>query len=140
MKIQDLHPDIKRYLEEDCYCQHEVYSFDGFSYMLVYPEEECISLGSLSYYTDENILFCIRKEIDNHIESRIVVCFFINLTDNKCKDALRFDATENNLNIVNTWIKNNKIEKSNFDRYYSGETAKGIEELLARCDAIEIHN
>lgn len=30
MKIKDLHKDIERYLEQDCYCPNEIYSFDEF--------------------------------------------------------------------------------------------------------------
>ena len=45
MKIKDLHKDIERYLLNDCYCPHEVYSFDGFFYQLFYEDQECEKLG-----------------------------------------------------------------------------------------------
>ena len=38
MKIKELHEDIERYLDEDCYCPNEVYALDGFFYQNYYPE------------------------------------------------------------------------------------------------------
>lgn len=45
MQVKDLHTDITRYLENDCYCQYEVYDASGFFYTLVRPENECVLIG-----------------------------------------------------------------------------------------------
>ena len=41
MQIKDLHSDIARYLENDCYCPNEIYSSDGFFYQIFKADEEC---------------------------------------------------------------------------------------------------
>ena len=53
MLIKDLHPDVERYLLNDCYCQHEIYSFDGFCYQLFYEDQECEKIGEIHAENDD---------------------------------------------------------------------------------------
>ncbi len=40
MLFKEIHRDISRYLKEDCYCPNEVYSIDGFFYVLIKDDAE----------------------------------------------------------------------------------------------------
>ena len=92
MKIKDLHKDIERYLKEDCYCPNEIYSFDGFFYQCFYAEDECILLGERKEF-----IICLEKKKEKHNQ---VLLFWLNENGEKIIDAVRFDATENNLKIA----------------------------------------
>lgn len=138
MKIKELHQDVERYLTHDCYCPNEVYSFDGFGYMLIKPEDECLSLGTLKdTEAQENYVISIWNDKTSNAQ---VVIFFIREKDNVCCDAIRFDATENNLKIINSWFEGKKIIKhNNFDEYIPGRTLKEIKNILSCCSAIMIN-
>ena len=97
MKIKDLHQDVERYLNHDCYCPHEVYSFDGFGYRLFYEDQECEKLGE-NKNGNNSIIGCVAyPNNDEKIKPQIVLFF---IEDDKCLDALRYDATENNIKIT----------------------------------------
>jgi hypothetical protein len=136
MKIKELHQDIERYLNNDCYCPHEVYSFDGFICMLISPDDECNSLGTVNApnYQEHDVICTTKTKYPQ------VVIFFIRDKDNVCVDALRFDATDNNLNIVNNWLKTGEITiHSRFDEYKPGSTQKEINSVLNCCDAVMVN-
>lgn len=130
MEIRDLHKDIERYLLNDCYCQHEVYSFDGFYCQLFYEDQQCEKIGETT-----NLLACVAHPSNDFKAKPQIVLFF--LDGDKCVDALRYDATENNLSITKDILTNGiKGRKFNFDEYVAGSTAKSIKEILSIADAI----
>ena len=95
MKIKELHPDIERYLNQDCYCPHEVYSFDGFGYQLFYEDQECEKLGESHIENDTDCVACVAHPFNEEERKPQVVVFWLH--GDKCYDALRYDATENNI-------------------------------------------
>ena len=136
MKIKDLHQDVERYLNHDCYCPHEVYSFDGFGYQLFYEDQECEKLGENK--NDNNLVIgCVAYPGNDEKIKPQIVLFFVE--DDKCVDALRYDATENNIKITKD-ILTNGINGRNFsfDEYEKGSTAKALKEVLSFADAIMI--
>ena len=63
--------------------------------------------------------------------------FFIE--DDKCVDALRYDATENNIRVTKDILANGiNGREFSFDEYEKGSTAKALEEVLSFADAIMI--
>ena len=136
MKIKELHKDIERYLLNDCYCPHEIYSFDGFGYQLFYEEQECEKLGEL--HNDKNdLVACVAHPFDKQDQKPQVIIFF--LDGEKCVDAIRYDATENNISISKEIIINGiNGRKFKFDEYEPGAMAKSIKEILDIADAIII--
>ena len=73
MKIKDLHQDVERYLNHDCYCPHEVYSFDGFGYQLFYEDQECEKLGE-NKNGNNSIIGCVAYPYnDEKIKPQIAV-------------------------------------------------------------------
>ena len=114
--LKDLHKDIKRYLECDCYCPYEIYSLDGFGYRLYKEDLPC----QVIFDSDEYIS-CVCKNED--YEYPEILIFYKN--GNKIKDALRIDVTENNLNIVRK-----RELQSDFDCYTGFETEESIQKLI----------
>lgn len=136
MKIKELHKDIERYLQCDCYCPNEIYSFDGFGYQLFYEEQECEKLGEKQ---DDNslIIGCVAYPFNDEKRKPQIVLFFIK--DDKCFDATRYDATENNIKITKDILTNGvNGRKFSFDEYEKGSSAKALKEILSFADAIMI--
>ena len=139
MKIKELHSDIERYLLEDCYCPHEIYSFDGFCYQLFYENQECEKLGEHKTDATQNIIACVAHPEDNPENKAQIILFFIE--NEKCIDSIRFDATENNIeitkSIIRYGIKNRKLDKK-FDEYEPGSTNRFLNKIMAIADAVLI--
>lgn len=132
MTIKDLHKDIERYLSEDCYCPNEIYSFDGFFYMIFEAEDECILLGERKEF-----IICLEKRTTKNNQ---VLIFFKSEDGEKIIDAVRFDATDNNLNIVKEHLLVDEVIGTyNFNEYKEGETAKALKEILSIADAVSIN-
>lgn len=134
MLIKDLHPDVERYLLNDCYCQHEIYSFDGFCYQLFYEDQECEKIGEIHTENDDMVACVAHPSNDKECKPQIVV-FMLN--GDKCYDAIRYDATENNLNITKDFLTNGiNGRKFKFDEYVPGSMAKSIKEIMSLCNGV----
>lgn len=134
MLIKDLHPDVERYLLNDCYCQHEIYSFDGFCYQLFYEDQECEKIGEIHAENDDMVACVAHPSNDKECKPQIVV-FMLN--GDKCYDAIRYDATENNLNITKDFLTNGiNGRKFKFDEYVPGSMAKSIKEIMSLCNGV----
>ena len=136
MLIKELHKDIERYLQHDCYCPHEIYSFDGFFYECFYEDQECEKLGERQIDNGLTIS-CVAYPFNDEKNKPEVVLFFIK--DDKCVNALRYDATENNIKITKDILINGiNGRKFSFDEYEEDSTAKALKEVLSFADAIII--
>ena len=139
MKIKDLHKDIERYLLHDCYCPHEVYSFDGFGYQLFYEDQECEKIGE-RYEGSYGAVACIAHPYNDESNKPQVVLFTIE--DDKVIDALRYDATDNNIEITKIIIEKGvegvKASGKKFDEFEPGAMAKSLKNILSMADAIMI--
>lgn len=139
MKIKELHKDIERYLLHDCYCPHEIYSFDGFFYNLFYEDQECEKIGE-KFEDNRGVVSCIAHP-DNKEEIKPQVLLFT-IKDDKVVDALRFDATENNIEMTKIFIEKGneglKASGMKFNEYKPGETAKSLKEILSLSNGLAI--
>lgn len=136
MKIKELHKDIERYLKYDCYCPNEIYSFDGFGYMLFYEDQECEKIGE-RIEDGETIIACIAKPGGEENSRAEIILFFVE--NEKCVDALRYDATENNLENTKKILANGKrSERFRFDEFEKGHTIETLKQILSICNAIII--
>jgi len=134
VKIKELHRDIERYLLNDCYCPHEIYSFDGLFYQLFYEDQECEKLGENKGDNISTIGCVAYPENDEKIKPQVVLFF---IKDDKCINALRYDATENNIKITKDILTNGANgRKFSFDEYEEGSTAKSLKEVLSFADVI----
>ncbi len=139
MKIKDLHKDVERYLLHDCYCPHEVYSFDGFGYQLFYEDQECEKIGD-KFEGNHGVVACIaHPEGKEEVRPQVVL---FTIEDDKVVDALRFDATENNIEMTKIFIEKGneglKASGMKFNEYNPGETAKSLKQILSLSNGLVI--
>lgn len=137
MKIKELHKDIERYLQHDCYCPHEVYSFDGFGYQHFYEDQECEKIGA-----NKEAVACIAHPFNEEKNRPQVVLFTID--GDKCVDALRFDATENNIEMTKIFIEKGveglKASGMKFNEYNPGEMARSLKQILSLSNGLVIRD
>lgn len=135
MKIKELHKDVERYLNQDCYCPNEIYSCDGFFYQYFYEDQECEKIGENAEYV------CCVAHPDRDETSKPQLIFF-SIDGDKCFDAVRYDATQNNIEMAKILFEKGfdalKASGRKFDEYKKGDTAKSLKELLSIADAIMI--
>lgn len=136
LKIKELHNDIERYLKEDCYCPNEIYSFDRFCYQEFYPNQDC---EELEHQPNSELIGCVAHPFNKEDVKPQVVIFFLEDNGKRVYDALRYDATENNLKITKDILMNGvNGRKFHFDEYEKGSTAKTLSEILSIADAVII--
>lgn len=134
MKLKDIHPDMSRYLEEDCYCLNEIYDISGFFYML-FPEDspcELIAKG-------DNVFACIastEQTLNTELRNLQILIVNVDTSNNKIVDTFRVDATENNIAVVKRFCAGNLNDDDRFDEYESGATQAALEEMLSMCDMV----
>ena len=129
MKIRDLHNYIEIYLEYDCYCPNEIYGTDGFGYRLHYADDECEKLIE----TDELVACITEYAFCKKIDKPMMLVFF--KEGNKICDAVRYDATENNVSGLLNYVKTGKkFTEDHFDKNWD----KGMKEILSMCDMVMV--
>ena len=103
MLLKDVHPDIPRYLEQDCYCPNEVYSVDGFTYLYVYEDAPCKVVGTYRDRHDEEeqitlVITASGSEFDHPI--------LLNIwhTDSKVTGMERYEYSEDNLKNIQGYL------------------------------------
>lgn len=136
MTLKELHNDMERYLQKDCYCPHEIYSSDGFFYQLFFEDDECEKLGVV-----EDVIYCVVEKTDNHSRQILEV----RIENDKILDITRYDATDNNIEIVAHAIKHNSIEETikwmkennrRMNEFVKGSTAKSLKQILELSNGI----
>ena len=129
MKLKDIHADIERYLEEDCYCPNEVYSVDGFFYQIVYADAECELLGKyISKEADDVYLVAT----ENSEKEPILLNIWCN--GKRVVSMERYELTENNIvGMKNFWENGTMFTLSEMQ-----ELKKDVAEMMSISDAITI--
>ena len=123
MKLKDI-ADMEDYLENRCYCPHEIYDMSGFFYQEFFPDMDCTLIGS-----------CVREAIHG---SFVVVgnqIIYIEISDNKVDSCIRIDATEKNKHVILDFMAG-KTDKMMFDEFEEGATEKAVKDVLKYADAI----
>ena len=132
MLIKDVHPDIQRYLENDCYCQYEVYDLSGFFYQIVKPDEECVFLGENNKFTlvawQDQLLVVIKRKKPESVDE----------TQTNVVNMQRVDATENNIKELKMLVNDPTYKVKVIDEHVAGATKKAFEEILSISDAVMI--
>lgn len=129
--LKDLHKDIERYLQEDCYCPNEVYSVDGFCYMLVYADSECKLLGKFKSKYDSEDIFLVATTADK--DKPILLNIWCN--EEKVTGMERYQLTEHNINQMKDFF-NGKIEIVTLSEH--DELLRQTQEILSLADCIAI--
>lgn len=133
MKLKDI-ADMEDYLEDRCYCPHEIYDLSGFFYELFYPDTECTLLisGSMGKIHGTFVVAKPKKHVGYEPKEQII---YIEITDNMVDDCVRLDNTQNNREQIQKFM-NGEIDVMSFDEYEAGSTQKNIDEIMSVADAI----
>lgn len=133
MILKDVHKDIERYLSEDCYCPNEVYSVDGFFFVLVYADAECELLGKYKDPRNEKQDVYMVATEDNNKRSLLLNIW---VEGNKVKSMERYELTEENIkNIREFWESGGKHEVVLTEME---SLNKQVKEILSVADAVMI--
>lgn len=132
MKLKEIHNDVERYLEEDCYCPNEVYSVDGFFYQLVYAGAEAEILGEYQRGNDEKVFLVATENSDKKPILLNIWC-----DDKKVDNMERYELTENNIHQLKAFwkgeIKANEIHLSEMSRIKDD-----LKQMMSIADAVMI--
>jgi len=128
MVLRDVHKDMERYLEYDCYCPGEIYDTSGFFFQVFKPEDECKEISRGADYRDpeDTVITVVCKNQ--------LINFWVR--EDKITGAERYDATENNIRIMPLAIAGKLSPEDKLDEFKPGETAKSLNEILSMADAV----
>lgn len=128
MILKDVHKDMERYLEYDCYCPGEIYDTSGFFFQVFKPEDECKEISRGADYRDpeDTVITVVCKNQ--------LINFWVR--EDKITGAERYDATENNIRIMPLAIAGKLSPEDKLDEFKPGETAKSLNEILSMADAV----
>lgn len=128
MLLKDIHDDVERYLENDCYCPGEIYDASGFFFQVFKADEECKELyrGVDFRYPDETIITVICRDQ--------LINFWVK--EDKIVEAERYDATKNNIRIMPFAIAGTLSTEEKLDEFKPGSTARNLNEILSMADAV----
>ena len=130
MKLGDVHPDMERFLQEDCYCPGEIYDVTGFFYEIFKADDECKVIEG----NDKMTAVVATSSWENSLPQAIL--FWHDDGNGKIIDAQRVDATENNIGILRTIVQGGKSDGRKLDEYKPGSTKKSLEKVLSIADAV----
>lgn len=132
MKLKDI-ADMEDYLENRCYCPHEIYDMTGFFYELFFPETECTFLISGSKGGIHGVFVIAKPETTGYKPKEQII--YIDIIDDRVNECVRFDNTQNNRKQIKKYM-NGEIDVMSFDEYDVGNTQKNIDEIMSVTDAI----
>ena len=132
MRIKDVHPDMERYLQEDCYCPYEIYEPTGFFFELFYPDYECL----LVKQADRASVVIAHGSFDKN--KKRPQCLYIQHEGGKVVDVTRVDATDNNIDLLKRLAGGESCESRKLDEFQEGSTARSMTKMLGICDAVII--
>lgn len=131
-RLGDIHPDMERYLQEDCYCPGEIYGPDGFFFMVYTVEDMCAVIDSSDDMTGVVATTSMGEESD----APQAIIFWHDEGDGRIIAAQRVDATENNVGIVRSVVQGEKPDGRKLDEFNPGETRKSLEEVMGFADLV----
>ena len=117
--LKDYLPDIERYFKEDCYCPNEVYSVDGFGYMLVYADAPAKLLDEGECHG--KVMFFETMAKDKPILLNVWV------ENDKVVEAERYEVSKDNIENIKKFLHDNTHK---FKLTEADELAKQTKEIL----------
>lgn len=138
MYIADIHPDIARYLEYDCYCPDEIYDMTGFSYMLFGIDDECAVIEANEERTAIIAFTSHGRELDN--PQAIMFWHDDENEPGHVIAAQRVDATENNIGILRSIVLGEEPDGRQIDEFNPGEMARDMDRLMSLCNGFVIRD
>ena len=130
MKLKEI-KGVEHYLKNDCYCPNEIYSSDGFFYQIFTPDEDCKYLGKNKSH---HMVIC---------KDQLILFYINNNDETKIHDSIRYDATENNVEMCILLGKGKQVsefkkEGRKIDKFKDNSTERDLKQILNMADAILI--
>ena len=119
--LKDYLPDIERYFKEDCYCPNEVYSVDGFGYMLVYADTPAKLLDE-GEYNGKVLLF------ETLAERKDPILLNVWVEDNKVVETERYELSQENIDNIKKFLHDNTHK---FKLTEADDLAKSVKHILS---------
>jgi len=136
MRFGEVHEDMERFLDEDCYCPNEIYGIDGFSYMLFTKDDEC---RVIERSDDKAAVVCTTSNGKEITEPQaIMVWYDDDSRPGKVVAAQRVDATENNIGILRSIVRGEEPDGRKLDEFKPGSLKKDLEKLFKLSDCIMV--
>lgn len=133
MKFGEVHDDMGRFLQEDCYCPNEIYGIDGFFYMLFTVDDEC----SLIERGDKMAaVVCTTSNGEGIAQPQAVIVWYDGESPDRVIAAQRVDATENNIGILRTIVQGGHPDGRKLDEFEPGSLKKQVEKVLDLADVV----
>lgn len=129
--LKDYLPDIERYFREDCYCPNEVYSVDGFGYMLVYADTPAKLLDEGYCRNDKVLLFETMARGEHPILLNVWV------EDNKAVETERYEVSQENIENIKKFLHDNTHK---FKLTEADDLAKSVKEILSLSNGLVIRD
>lgn len=126
MQLKDI-ANMEEYLENDCYCPGEIYDSTGFFFLIFTAEDSCKLLLKGSYKGEDVTAVICKNQI---------LCFWIE-NNKKITDAVRYDATENNVSEI-ILVLSGKKTTMKVDEFEKGKTEADLNKLMSIADAVII--
>ena len=133
MKLKDI-ADMEDYLENRCYCPHEIYDMTGFFFCCFSPESECELLAEGERGQIHGSFVLVHPSQFNKANLQIV---YIEHKDGVVESCIRLDATDNNKEQILKFLHGD-IKKMKLDEYSDTKTAESLNEVMSIADAILI--
>lgn len=121
--VSECHPDMVRYLKEDCYCPNEIYDASGYAYKLLYEKD----VAKIIYSDDNYLVIVTIFDSEESKDDPEIVLF--ELDADKIIAAHRVDVTQNNIQIVSD-IVNDITNDLKVDSYQTYIFPEDIEKLI----------
>jgi hypothetical protein len=139
MKIKKLKDilDMEDYLKKRCYCPGEIYSSDGFFFQIFSAETECKYLGEKLEDNKVNDFIAVISISEHKNAKPQILVFYRDNKHTKIEDAVRFDATENNIKLILKIIEG-KIHEGCFDEFEEGSVVESLNRIMEVAAAIMI--
>ena len=124
MILKDI-ANMEDFLENDCYCPGEIYDSTGFFFQVFESTESCKLLIKGTYKDEDVTAVICRNQI---------LCFWIE-NNTKITNAVRFDATENNVSEI-MQVLSGKKTKITIDEFENGKTEADLNKIMSIADSI----
>lgn len=136
MKFSDIHPDMERYLQEDCYCPGEIYDVIGFFCIVFGIDDECEMIERSDDMTAVVATTYLHGERLKHPQA---IIFWHDEGDHeRIVGAKRVDATDNNIGILRTIVRGCKPDGRKINEFVPGQTEADLSKILGMCDFVMV--
>ena len=135
MKFGEVHEDMKRFLQDDCYCPNEIYGIDGFFFMLFTKDDECFLIEQNE---KKAAVVCTTSNGKEIKKPQAIMVWYDGDTPDRVIDAQRVDATENNIGILRSIVRGEKPDGRTIDEFEPGKLQEQVSKVLNIADAVMV--